>query len=180
MIRSADAVAAGVFPYRGMTSDVEVVHGDPDAAGLPFVIRIRELPGAIVPPHSHPVDEHITVIEGEWSFGFGEAFDETALQTLPTGSYAFAPSGASMFGYSRDGAVVQVHGVGPFHIRWAHDLVLLTETRARFRFGVGDTVKGPRGEGRIRQGYASGDLRQYEIDGATGLYMAREEELEPA
>ena len=49
-----------------------------------------------------------------------------------------------------------------------------------FRFASGDTVSTPRGRGRIRQGYASGALIQYEIDGADGsLFMAHERDLRP-
>jgi hypothetical protein len=59
-----------VIPLRPMSGDVEILYGDPEAAGEPFVMRIRELPGTIVPPHSHPVDEHITVVQGTWYFGW--------------------------------------------------------------------------------------------------------------
>ena len=53
-----------IVPMKSMTGDVELLYGDPEIPGQPFVMRIRELPGAIVPPHSHPVDEHITVVQG--------------------------------------------------------------------------------------------------------------------
>ena len=170
-----------LVPFRAMTSDAEVLQGDPDAPGKPFVIRIRELPGTIVPPHSHPVDEHVTIVSGIWHFGFGDAFDPERLTALPTGSYAYAPKGSTMFAYAPEGAVVQVHGVGPFHIEWKHGAATLDDKPASFRFRRGDRVAGPRGEGVIRQGYASGRLVQYEIDGGRhGLFMAQERDLGPA
>src|SRR5215467_10996454 len=89
-----------VIPLRKMSGDVEILYGDPEVAGQPFVMRIRELPGTVVPPHSHPVDEHITVVKGTWYFGFGERYEQSALQELKTGSYAFAPKGSWMFGYA--------------------------------------------------------------------------------
>src|SRR5215210_5428432 len=55
-----DARAFHVAPLGRMSGDVEILHGHPDSAG-PFVMRIRELAGTVVPPHTHPVDEHITV-----------------------------------------------------------------------------------------------------------------------
>ncbi|HEX8263327.1 MAG TPA: cupin domain-containing protein [Allosphingosinicella sp.] len=164
-------------PFRAMTSDAEVLQGDPDVPGQPFVIRIRELPGTIVPPHSHPVDEHVTIVSGTWHFGFGDAFDPARLTALPTGSYAFAPKGSTMFAYAPEGAVVQVHGIGPFHIEWKHGAATLDEKPGLFRFRRGDRVTGPRGEGAIRQGYASGPLVQYEIEGPAGLFMAAESDL---
>jgi len=69
-----------VIPLRPMSGDVEILYGDPDAIGQPFVMRIRELAGTVVPPHSHPVDEHITVVRGTWYFGLGETFDAGALR----------------------------------------------------------------------------------------------------
>lgn len=165
------------IPLGPMSGDVQILYGDPEVPGQPFVMRIRELPGTIVPPHSHPVDEHITIVEGTWYFGVGEAFDSTALRELKTGSYAFAPSGTTMFARSPGPAIVQVHGVGPFRIHWKHGLTTFDDPggEAAFRFRRGDEVVTERGPGRIRHGYASGSLIQYEIEGADGtLFMAQE------
>jgi quercetin dioxygenase-like cupin family protein len=177
---SAESHAFRVIPLAPMSGDVEMLLGHPDSAGRPFVMRIRELPGTIVPPHTHPVDEHITVVSGTWYFGTGERFDSTALRELSTGAYAFAPAGTTMFAYSPEGAVVQVHGTGPFHITWRHGSTTLDEPGAErvFRFRRGDVVLTPRGEGRIRQGYASGSIVQYEIEGAGGaLFMASQDQV---
>ena len=97
---SAGATGHRVLPLGPMTPDVEILFGDPERAGEPFVMRIRELPGTRIPLHSHPVDEHITVVQGTWYFAVGETWDSTALRELPAGTYAFAPAGATMFGYS--------------------------------------------------------------------------------
>lgn len=176
---NAPAREPRLLPFRPMTTDAEVLQGDPEVPGQPFVIRIRELPGTVVPPHSHPVDEHFTIVSGTWHFGFGEAFDPARLTALPAGSYGFAPKGTTMFAHSPEGAVVQVHGIGPFHIDWRHGMATLEEQPGRFRFRLGDRVSGPRGEGRIRQGYASGALIQYEIEGGQ-LHMAQERDLSAA
>jgi mannose-6-phosphate isomerase-like protein (cupin superfamily) len=173
----ANGRAFRVVPLGPMSGDAEILFGHPDSVGRPFVMRIRELPGTVVPPHTHPVDEHITVVSGTWYFAAGERFDSTALRELKAGTYAFAPAGTTMFGYSPDGAVVQVHSVGPFHIHWRDSVRVLSEPGAAgtFRFRKGDEVASPRGVGRIRQGYASGTLVQYEIEGADGtLFMAHE------
>ena len=169
-----------VIPLRPMSGDVEILYGDPEAIGEPFVMRIRELPGTVVPPHSHPVDEHITVVQGAWYFGLGEEFNPQALAELTPGTYAFAPKGSWMFGYSPEGAIVQVHGIGPFQINWHGGLKTLDDPNAKvtFRFGRGERVVSGRGTGRIVEGYASGKLIQYEIEGSKGeRFMAHEHEL---
>lgn len=192
-MRSGLAAAAGVVradsgsgrefrtvPLRPLTGDAEIEHGDPEREGEPFVMRIRELPGTVIPPHRHPVDEHLTVLQGSLRFGVGERFDSTALRELGPGSYTFIPAGTTMFGYAPEPAVVQVHGVGPFHITWRDGLAVQGEpgTDSVFHFRRGEAVVGPRGPGRVRQGYASGDLVQYVVDGADGSeYMAHQHDL---
>lgn len=53
-----------IIPIHPMSEDVEILYGDPEKPGEPFVMRIRELPGGIIPPHKHPVDENITSSRG--------------------------------------------------------------------------------------------------------------------
>ena len=174
---------ARFVPFRPLTTDFEVILGDPEVSGQPFVMRIRELPGTIIPPHSHPVDEHITVLEGTFFFAVSDTFDLSLMKELKAGSYAFAPKGSTMFGASPDGAVVQVHGVGPFHIHWRDATKSLDDAGAHevFRFRKGDTVVGSRGGGRIQQGYASGTHIQYEVELTNGtLVMETESALRKA
>ena len=175
-----------VIPIAPMSQDVEILHGDPEKAGEPFVMRIRELPGGVIPPHRHPVDEHITVVQGTLYFGVGEIFDYAAMKELKVGSYAFIPKGSTMFGYTPEAAIVQVHGVGPFHIhwragnQWRNSLKTLDDADAAsvFKFKKGERVTAKRGRGRIRQGYNSGEVIGYEIEGADGsLFIALEQEL---
>jgi quercetin dioxygenase-like cupin family protein len=175
-----------IIPIKAMSEDVEVLYGDPEKAGEPFVIRIRELAGGIIPPHRHPVDENITVVKGTLYFGVGDKFDRAAMKEMKVGSYAFIPKGSTMFGYTPDAAIVQVFGVGPFHIHWRagntwwDNLKTLDDADAGnfFKFKKGERVVAKRGTGRIRQGYDSGEFIGYEVQRADGeLFMALENEL---
>lgn len=172
-----------VVPLGKMTGDVEILYGDPEKVGEPFAMRIRELPGTIIPLHTHPVDEHITIVQGTWYFAVGETFDRAALRELRVGDYAFAAKGTTMFGYCPDGAVVQVQGVGPFHIHWKHGAKTLDDADAAktFTFRRGDRVQTTRGPGTVRHGYASGEVIQYEIAGDDGsAFMANQSEMQRA
>jgi hypothetical protein len=180
------APKARLIPLLPMSQDVEVLYGDPEVPDKPFVIRIRELAGGVIPPHKHPVDEHITVVQGTLYFGVGDDFDRSKVTELKAGSYAFIPKGSTMFGFTPEAAVVQVHGIGPFHIHWRAgkewrmELTTLDDPNAAsvFKFKRGERVKSPRGTGRIRQGYDSGEVVGYEIDGDDGtLFMGMETEL---
>jgi hypothetical protein len=184
--QSGDMRQHRIIPIKVMTEDVEVLYGDPEKVGEPFVIRIRELAGGIIPPHRHPVDENITVVQGTLYFGIGDKFDRAAMKKMPVGSYAFIPKGSTMFGYTPDAAIVQVHGVGPFHIEWRagntwwHDAKTLDDPDAAslFKFKKGERVIAKRGVGHIRQGYDSGEFIGYDVVRSDGsLFMALENEL---
>jgi quercetin dioxygenase-like cupin family protein len=184
--QSAKPEGHRIIPIRRMSQDVEILYGDPEKVGEPFVMRIRELPGGVIPPHRHPVDEHITVVQGTLYFGVGDKFDRAAMKEMKAGSYAFIPKGSTMFGYTPEAAIVQVHGVGPFHIHWRagtswrDSLKTLDSPDAAttFKFRKGERVTTKRGRGRVRQGYDSGEIIGYEIDGDDGrLFMAEEGEM---
>jgi hypothetical protein len=68
------------------------------------------------------------------------------------------PAGTTMFAYSPDDAIVQVHGTGSFHIAWKNGVKTLDDADAATVFALrrGERVQAPRGRGVIRQGYASG------------------------
>ena len=186
--QSVDNQQPRIIPIKPMSQDVEILFGDPEKVGEPFVMRIRELAGGIIPPHKHPVDEHITVVQGTLYFAVSDKFDRAVLKEMKAGSYAFIPKGSTMFGYTPDAAIVQVHGIGPFHIHWrdgnqwrdSFKTLDSPDAGKIFRFRKGDRVVTKRGKGRIRQGFDTGEVRAYEIDGRDGsLFMAEEREIQP-
>jgi quercetin dioxygenase-like cupin family protein len=96
---------------------VSLVDGDPSQAG-PFTLRIRLAAGTRVPPHWHPTDEHITVLQGHFALGMGDQYDEASLEDLPSGSYASMPKRMAHFAKATGETIVQVHGIGPFKSVW--------------------------------------------------------------
>ena len=95
-------------------AELAVLSGDPECVGAPFVIRFRTSNEIQVPPHGHPEDEHVTVLQGPFGLGLGEKYDATALGTLPAGSYTLVPKGVRHFASYGAGTIVQVNGIGPF------------------------------------------------------------------
>ncbi len=177
---SVYAQQARIVPLVPLTKDFEVIFGDLDNPGEPFVMRIRELPGTIIPPHTHPVDEHLTVLQGTIYIGIGEEFDRTKLKAMTAGSYAFLPKGTTIFGEAPEAATVQLHGVGPFHLHWKHPLKTFESPDAAsvFKFRAGERVRTNRGAGKIEKGWASGPIVQYEVrTSRSGLIMANQHEL---
>jgi len=80
-----------------------------------------ELPdGAKVPPHWHPVDEHVTVISGTLLFGAGDKIDEHALRELPQGSYAFMRRKTRHSAMAKGESVTQQNAIGPFKVNYQY------------------------------------------------------------
>ena len=99
---------------------VAVLVGDPGKAGSAYTIRVKLPDGYQVPPHWHPVDENVTVIQGVLLAGRGEKFDVHKTEELPAGSYMRMPKGMRHFAAAKGETIIQVHGVGPFEIHYVN------------------------------------------------------------
>jgi quercetin dioxygenase-like cupin family protein len=106
-------------PVLNKGAQLAVLSGNPGAQG-PFVIRLKMPAGYKIAPHWHPTDEHVTVISGTFSLGMGEKFDANAAKTLAPGGYALLPAEMRHFAWTKDGATVQVHGMGPFVLNYVN------------------------------------------------------------
>ena len=100
--------------------EMAVLSGDPSKEGEPFVLRIKVAAGGKVPPHWHPMDEHLTVLKGSLYMGKGEKFDESAGHHMSVGSYIMMPKKVPHFVWTKEETIVQVHGIGPFKINWVN------------------------------------------------------------
>jgi len=96
-----------------------VIEGDPTKSGA-FTMRLRMPAGYRIPPHFHPVDEHVTVITGAFYVGMGDAFDASKANELPTGAFAALASGVRHFAFTRGETVIQLHGVGPWGLTYVN------------------------------------------------------------
>jgi len=126
-INSEQARAAILIPpddvrwvRHGDENESAVLLGNPDTPGDFYVMRYRTLVASDVPAHWHPQDEHVTVIAGEVSLGFGERFSPNDLRPLAAGSYVMIPRERPHFTRYTAGTIVQVNGIGPLTINYVH------------------------------------------------------------
>jgi len=106
-------------PFLPAGAKMAVLEGDPGKAG-PYTVRLQTPDGYKIPPHTHPTAERITVISGTFHLGTGEKFDESAGHEMVPGSFAIMPAGMKHFAWATGEAVVQVHGTGPFAIKYVN------------------------------------------------------------
>lgn len=101
-------------------AQMALLDGDPSKAGVPFSIRAKFPDGYKVPPHWHPTDENVTVLQGTLLMGQGEKFDPSKAHTLKVGSFTRMPKEVRHFAMAKGETVIQVHGVGPFEVTYVN------------------------------------------------------------
>jgi quercetin dioxygenase-like cupin family protein len=96
-----------------------VLSGHPEKAG-PFTIRLKAPAGYKVPAHSHPTDEVVTVISGDFGIGMGDKLDESKAERLGAGGFVNLPKNMNHYAIALTDVVVQITSEGPFAIRYVN------------------------------------------------------------
>jgi hypothetical protein len=111
------------------------VSGDPSKPGEPYVFRAKLPDGYSVPPHWHPMDEHVTVLQGVLRLGFGSVVDSGAMRDRPEGSFAMLPNRSPHYNVMKGETILQFHGIGPYDIIYdkSDDNPLIRSGRAHRR-----------------------------------------------
>lgn len=98
--------------------EIAVLEGNPQAPGL-FTVRFRVGDGFVMPLHTHPKDERVTVLRGQVSVAFGvDGSHETARRFGP-GDYYVNARDAIHTVWADEASEIQITGIGP----WAADFV---------------------------------------------------------
>jgi quercetin dioxygenase-like cupin family protein len=106
-------------PVLPAGAQVAVLDGDPFKPGF-FTIRLKFPDGYKVPAHSHPTDENITVLQGTFRAGMGDAHSEAGLHEFPVGSFIKMPRRMHHFASAKGEVIVQIYGQGPFVINYVN------------------------------------------------------------
>jgi quercetin dioxygenase-like cupin family protein len=96
-----------------------VLEGDPSKPGA-FTLRLWLPDGYTIPPHFHPVAEHVTVVQGTFLVGMGDQLDASKFNELPTGTFGLIPPGMRHFARAKGDVVIQLHGVGPWGLTYVN------------------------------------------------------------
>ena len=102
-------------PFFPAGARFTVLQGDPSQAGI-YTVRLEMPPGYTIRPHTHPADEHVTVVSGSLLLGTGDSVNVASATTLTAGGFITAGAGERHWARARGRTVVQVHGQGPFAI----------------------------------------------------------------
>lgn len=118
-LAAADVKWMDAPPSLPAGAKLAVISGNP---GLPepFTIRLQMPDGYKIAPHTHPTDEHVTVMSGTLRAAMGSTWDDKALGDFPAGSYANMATGMAHYVIAKGATVVQVHGIGPFVVNYVN------------------------------------------------------------
>jgi quercetin dioxygenase-like cupin family protein len=108
--------APAAFP-KG--AKMAVLKGNPAKAGQ-FTVELSFPAGYIIPPHSHPTDEIITVKKGVLLVGMGDAFDLANAKHMKVGQKGTIPTGQHHFAAASGATVITVSGKGPFEMTYVN------------------------------------------------------------
>lgn len=108
--------APAVFPAG---AEMAVLQGNPGGAEL-FTVRLRFPNGYRIPPHTHPTDEHVTVISGAFLVGMGTTFKSDSMMKLESGGFVTAPANHAHYAAAQGSTIVQVHAMGPFAMTYVN------------------------------------------------------------
>jgi quercetin dioxygenase-like cupin family protein len=100
-------------------AQLSVLYGDPTKEGM-FVMRLKFPANYRVPPHTHPVDEIVTVISGEFNIGMGKEFNEAQLKPYTAGGLIAMPPEMEHFVRTKQETVIQISTKGPWALKYVN------------------------------------------------------------
>lgn len=106
-------------PMLPAGAEIAVLAGDP-MADSPFTIRLKFPASYKIPAHSHPKDEHVTVLSGALFIGMGDKLDAAAGKQLGVGSFALMPAAVNHFAYTKVPTTILLHGQGPVEFKYVN------------------------------------------------------------
>jgi quercetin dioxygenase-like cupin family protein len=93
--------------------EVAVLEGNPRAPGL-FTVRFRVNDEFVMPPHTHPKDERVTIMTGRVSVAFGAKASHDDAKQFGPGDYYVNARGAVHSVWADELSEIQITGLGPW------------------------------------------------------------------
>ena len=106
-------------PFLPAGAKFALVSGDPGKAG-PFEIQLDLPNGYMIPPHTHPTAETVTVKSGHFMYGMGDKVDKKAEKTMAAGQSNTMAANMAHWAHAKGHTVVAVSGNGPFAITYVN------------------------------------------------------------
>jgi quercetin dioxygenase-like cupin family protein len=100
-------------------AQIAVLAGDPTKAG-PYTVRLKFPANYDIPAHSHPTDENVAVVSGEFFVAMGAKLDRTSGTGLRPGGFGMLPANMNHFAYSKTETTILLYGQGPVDFKYVN------------------------------------------------------------
>lgn len=100
-------------PHLPSGCEVAVLEGNPQGSGM-FTVRFRLTDDFIMPAHTHPKDERVTVLKGRVAVGFGVGATREDAREFGPGDYYVNARGAVHTVWADKLSEIQITGIGPW------------------------------------------------------------------
>jgi quercetin dioxygenase-like cupin family protein len=98
--------------------EIAVLEGNPKSSDL-FTIRFKISGEFIMPPHTHPKDERVTVLQGKAYVAFGKGATREEAKEFGPGDYYVNARNAIHTVWADSSTIIQITGIGP----WAANFI---------------------------------------------------------
>lgn len=115
MLQAGDIEWAPGPPSIPEGAQAAVLYGDPTRAE-DFALRLKLPAGYVLPAHTHPKPEIVTVISGTFELGMGKHADRDDVTRLEAGSFFAFPPGMAHYAYTNEETVIQLNSTGPWSL----------------------------------------------------------------
>jgi quercetin dioxygenase-like cupin family protein len=100
-------------------AQISVIEGPMNEA-VPFTIRLKFPKDYVIPAHSHPAIERVTVLSGTFHMGTGDKFDKGKTHALTPGAIGIMQPGTNHFAWTDAETIVQLNGNGPWGVNYVN------------------------------------------------------------
>ena len=100
-------------------AQIAVLAGDPTKP-VAYTVRLKFPANYTIPAHSHPTDEHVAVISGEFFAGMGTKLDRNSAMSLGVGGFALMPANANHFAFTKAETTILLYGQGPVEFKYVN------------------------------------------------------------
>ncbi len=119
MVNPGDITWKDGPPSLPKGAQMSVLYGDPAKDGV-FVMRLKFPANYKIPAHTHPVDEVVTVVSGEFKLGMGTTFDAASMKPIMAGGVIAMSPGTQHYVQIDRETVVQLSTRGPWGIAYVN------------------------------------------------------------
>lgn len=97
--------------------EMALLEGNPKAHNL-FTVRFKIIGEFMLPPHTHPKDERVTVLQGKVYVAFGEGATKSEAKIFEAGDYYVNAKNAVHTVWAEPNTVIQITGMGPWEVNY--------------------------------------------------------------